>query len=257
MKILKAIEKADMLCPNKYSLEEKLEWCDELGADLRRNIIKEYETIETYASAGGEITLPDGLDVNNIECVFIGNTLIEKQDFRSFMTGAKDLTSGSKKLRLVCLKPYERIRTTEIKGDFNTGVNFIEINVAPFVAGDKIQIAEYSESGALDYDLAPTSYVLEVQPDKIILEDDVLTPKTGASMSIRRVITDDTEVDYAPYDSMYVEFLLAKMALYQHDYVGYNAHMVQYNSLYEGLRRDYKTRNPLMTITNFKNYSRV
>lgn len=248
MKILKAIEKADALCPNKYSLEEKIEWCDELSADLKRNVIKEYEVIETKSSSKGEITLPDGFDINNIECVYIGNTLIEKQDFRSFMVGAKDLNVSLKKLKLVCLKQAERIRTTEIAGVFNTGSNFIEIVLAPFVVGDKIQI---TDDGA-NYE----SYVLEVQPEKMILEEDVLIPKTATNLTIKRIITDETVVD-SPYDNMYVEFLLAKMALYQHDYAGYNAHMVQYNSLYDSLRRDYKTRNPLTTITNFKNYSRV
>ena len=248
MKILKAIEKADALCPNKYSLEEKIEWCDELSADLKRNVIKEYEVIETKGSSKGEITLPDGLDINNIECVYIGNTLIEKQDFRSFMVGAKDLNVSSKKLKLIYLKQPERIRATEIAGVFNTGSNFIEIALAPFVVGDKIQI---TDDGA-NYE----SYVLEVQPEKMILEEDVLTPKTGANLTIKRIITDETVID-SPYDNMYVEFLLAKMALYQHDYAGYNAHMVQYNSLYDSLRRDYKSRNPLTTITNFKNYSRV
>ena len=248
MKILKAIEKADALCPNKYSLEEKIEWCDELSADLKRNVIKEYEVIETKSSSKGEITLPDGFDINNIECVYIGNTLIEKQDFRSFMVGAKDLNVSSKKLKLIYLKQPERIRATEIAGVFNTGSNFIEIALAPFVVGDKIQI---TDDGA-NYE----SYVLEVQPEKMILEEDVLIPKTGANLTIKRIITDETVVD-SPYDNMYVEFLLAKMALYQHDYAGYNAHMVQYNSLYDSLRRDYKTRNPLTTITNFKNYSRV
>ena len=249
MKILKAIEKADALCPNKYSVEEKIEWCDELSADLKRNIIKEYEVIETKGSSRGEITLPEGIDVNNIECVYIGDTLIEKQDFRSFMVGASDLNVCSKKIKLVCLKQPKRIRTTEIAGVFNTGSNFIEITLAPFVIGDKIQITD----DGVNYE----SYVLEVQPEKIILEEDVLTPKTGANLTIKRIVTDETAVDYPPYDSMYVEFLLAKMALYQHDYAGYNAHMVQYNSLYDSLRRDYKTRNPLTTITNLKNYSRV
>ena len=70
--VLKAIEKADALCPNKYSLEEKIEWCDELSADLKRNVIKEYEVIETKSSSKGEITVPDGLDINNIQKLYGG-----------------------------------------------------------------------------------------------------------------------------------------------------------------------------------------
>ena len=47
MKIMRAIEKADALCPNPYTLEEKLDWCDEVTAEIRRNILKEYDVIET------------------------------------------------------------------------------------------------------------------------------------------------------------------------------------------------------------------
>ena len=53
---------------------------------------------------------------------------------------------------------------------------------------------------------------------------------------------------------MYIEYILAKMALYQRDFTGYNAHMVQYNQLFDGLRREYKNRAPLNPLASFKNY---
>ena len=79
--------------------------------------------------------------------------------------------------------------------------------------------------------------------------------ETGAKLAIRRIPDDVTAIDEKPYDGMYIEYLLAKMALYQHDYVGYNAHMTQYNTIYETLRREYKTRNPLSSLAKFRNYS--
>ena len=71
-------------------------------------------------------------------------------------------------------------------------------------------------------------------------------------MAIRRVIDDETEAE-APYDRMYIEYLLAKAALYQHDYEAYSAHMLQYNSIFDEYKRDYKQRNPLNDLAVFKN----
>lgn len=42
MKIIEVIEKADKLYPNSYLTEEKIAWCDELGAMLKREYAKTY-----------------------------------------------------------------------------------------------------------------------------------------------------------------------------------------------------------------------
>ena len=91
--------------------------------------------------------------------------------------------------------------------------------------------------------------------DRIILDRDALTAQTAAKLAVRRVIDDETAAEDAPYDSMYTEYILAKAALYQHDYVGYDAHMTQYNCLFESMRREFKTRSPLSDRVRFKNYS--
>ena len=90
--------------------------------------------------------------------------------------------------------------------------------------------------------------------DGLVVEENTFTPQTAAPMAIRRVIDDLTEIDELPYDGMYVEYILAKMALYQHDYMGYSAHMNQYNALYEGLRRDYKNRAPFNPVSKLRRY---
>ena len=47
----------------------------------------------------------------------------------------------------------------------------------------------------------------------------------------------------APYDEMYVDFLLAKCCYYQRDYDGYNQHIVAFNSRLEDFSKWYIRRN--------------
>ena len=110
---------------------------------------------------------------------------------------------------------------------------------------------------APDWTQAQRCYVLDLAYDGLVVEDGAFTPQTAAPLALRRVIDDVTEIDELPYDGMYVEYLLAKMALYQHDYTGYQAHMTQYNTLYDGLRRDYKSRAPAGGVSALHRYWKV
>lgn len=258
MEIMRAVERADALCPNHYTVEEKLEWCDEVTADIRRNIIKVYDMIETQIDGTGEVILPDDVAFERVELAFVNGKRMEKQDFRSFARNfsRRNNFGLSQKIKVVFLKMPEPIRTTEIKGEFNTGDCIIEIDTAPFTEGDRIEIVKLeSLSDEPDWAKSRLAYVIEVQPDKIILDKDVAAAQSGVKLAIKRVVDEVTAVDEAPYDGMYVEYILAKMAFYQHDYVAYNAHMAQYNILYEMLRREYKTRSPLSNQSNFRNYA--
>ena len=259
MEILRAIERADALCPNSYTQDEKICWCDEVTAQLRRNVIKIYDVIETQIDECGEIILPGDIPFERVEVVYIGGTRFDKHDFRSFASQIADggiKEGGQKRLRVVYLTMPKPIRTPDIRGEFNTGTDTIEITDPPFIEGDKIEVVELETLGAdPDWCGAMRANVMEVREGMLILDAEVLQPQTAACLAIRRVINDCTEIDEAPYDSMYIEYILAKMALYQHDYTGYNAHMTQYNSLFEALRREIASRRPLSCMANFRNYS--
>ena len=257
MEIMRAIERADELCPNPYTLEEKLSWCDEVTAELRRSVIKVYDSIETSVNARGELMLPDNIPFERVEAAFINGRRLEKQDFRSFAAGYNVVRGGigcGGRLRIVYLALPEPIRFPDIRGEFNTGGNYIEISEAPFIVGDKLEIAKLTEEGEPNWEKAEIAFAVEVTPDKVILDRDAVPPETSAALAIRRVINDVTAVDEAPYDRMYIEYILAKIALYQHDYVSYNAHMTQYNSLFETFRREVNSRGPLTRLSAFRNY---
>lgn len=263
MEILRAIDRADALCPNPYTQDEKICWCDEVTAQLRRNVIKIYDVIEAQINGYGELSLPGDISFDRVEMVYVDGTRLNKQDFRSF---AQEIVDGNidgdivgenpKRLRVVYLTMPKPTRTPDIRGEFNTGTDIIEIKDSPFIEGDKIEIASLEAlENEPDWNEAVIANVMEIRDDMILLDGEVLQAQTEAPLAIRRVVDDFTAIDEAPYDSMYIEYILAKMALYQHDYTGYNAHMTQYNSLFEALRREVASRRPLNNMANFRNYS--
>ncbi len=260
MEILRAIERADALCPNPYTQEEKISWCDEVTAKLRRDIMKIYNVIETEIDNCGELVLPDDIPFERIELVIVGDKRLDKNDFRSFTARLEDsrATLNNQRISVVYLSLPKPIRTPEIRGEFNTGTNTIELENSPFIEGDKLEICVLdSIASEPDWATAVTCNVMDSLYDRMVLDGDVLEAQTDARLAIRRVIEDFTEIDEAPYDGMYIEYILAKVALYQHDYTSYNAHMTQYNSLYDALKREYGGRRPMTAQVNFRNYSRV
>ncbi len=255
MEIMRAIELADALCPNHFSADEKILWCDEVSAEIRRNIIKKYNVLETTFEGENSFCLPPHISPELIEKVIVGKKKYDKYDFRSVDTDSLS-ANPKEKVKIIYLDMPDPVRIAEIKGEFNTSENIIEIKNSPFIQGDKLQITPLSHlHDEPDFDNSLYAYVLDITENQIILDRDILEAETSSILSVNRVVTDITEIDDAPYDRMYIEYILSKIALYQHDYQSYNAHMMQYNSLFESARREYFTRNPLTTQANFKNYS--
>ncbi|MBE5039886.1 hypothetical protein [Ructibacterium gallinarum] len=256
MELRKVMEVADALCPNPYTMEEKLRWCDEVSAGIRREIKKIYDTIETTVTQPGELTLPEDISFEDIEVAYLDGKPMDKVDFRSFAQG--ELWKQQQTpvhLKLVFLTRHQPVRCIKLTGTFDVGENFIKMDQPPFYPGDCIEWVEMEDLAAEpDWTQANRCYVIDLVYDGLMVEDGAFSPQTGAKLAMRRVIDDLTEIDELPYDNMYVEYLLAKMALYQHDYTGYSAHMTQYNTLYEGLRRDYKNRSPLNEVSRFHKY---
>ena len=256
MELTQVIQTADALCPNPYSQAEKLRWCDEVSAGIRREIKKIYNTVETVVNSEEELILPDDIDFADIETAYINGKLMDKLDFRSFAAG--DALAGISfpaKLKLVFLTRAMPVRIVNLTGSFDISENFIRMEAPELYPGDCIEWVPLEDlTEEPDWSHANRTYIVDQVYDGLVVEDNTFTPQTGALLAIRRVIDDLTEIDELPYESMYIEYLLAKMALYQRDYTGYSAHMTQYNLLWEGLKRDYKTRAPLNPVSNLKNY---
>ncbi len=248
MQLLNAIAMADSLSPNGYTLEEKLRWCEEVSAAIRREIKKKYQAIETQVS-GGEVDLPEGFSMEDVELAFLNGKPLDKADFRSFSA-----LGGSGRLRLVFLERPQPVRLAEIVGEFDLSENFIRLPASPFEFGDTVEWVRLdSVEDEIPWENARRCAVMEKVYDGLAVDEDTFVPESAVPLAIRRVPTEMCEAE-APYDGMYVEYLLAKMALYQRDYTAYGAHMAQYNQLWDGLRKEYKNRSPLTNQSNFHNY---
>ena len=148
----------------------------------------------------------------------------------------------------------DNIRNIEVKGTYKLSENIIFGSELPLFEGDNIECVLLENlDDEPNWDSCLDSYVYQNDGEAVYLTDDIFTPQTSAHLAIRRVIDDETEAD-PPYDRLYIEYILAKMALYQHDYDAYSAHMTQYNNLYSEYKKDYKTRNPLNDLARFKNF---
>lgn len=256
MELLKVIASADALCPNPFSQEEKLRWCDEVSAAIRREIKKIYNTVEIRANSSEELVLPEDIDFTDIEVAYVNGKLMDKVDFRSFADGTvpKEISFPAT-IRLVFLTRAMPVRFVNIKGNFDVSENFIKMDDKGLYPGDCIEWVLLSDvNEEPDFKNAGRTYIVDQVYDGLVVEENTFTPQTGAPLAIRRVIDDLTEIDELPYESMYIEYLLAKMALYQRDYAAYSAHTTQYNLLWEGLRRDYKTRAPINKVSGLRNY---
>ena len=253
MKLLHAIDMADSLCPNAFTLEEKLRWCEEVTAGIRRDIKKVYTSIETTAGGGKDIDWPDNFTFEDLELAFWNGTPMDKLDLRSFLADPSQFSTPGK-LRLVFLEQPQPVRQIAVQGEFDLSENFIKMPDSPFEAGDFLEwVALPAKDAEPDWSNPNSCCVIDRVYDGLLFDEDIFIPQTAAPLALRRIIDDCTEEDI-PYDSMYVEYLLAKMALYQHDYSAYGAHMAQYNNLYDTLRRDFKSRNPLSTMAGFRHY---
>lgn len=256
MELLQVIAQADALLPNPYTREEKLRWCDEVSASIRREIKKIYNTVETMVDEAGALELPDDIAFEDIETVYLNGKPMEKLDFRSFAAGmTPDGVHFPAELTLVYLTRAMPVRYFSLQGQFDVSENFIKLDQAELYPGDCLEWVLLDDpEDTPDWSQSRRCYVMDRVYDGLVVEENTFTPQTAAPMALRRVIDDRTEVDEIPYDGLYLEYLLAKMALYQRDFDGYSAHMTLYNQLWESLKRDYKNRAPLTRASGLRNY---
>lgn len=244
MKIETVIERADELYPNHYSRKTKLGWCYHLSADLAENVRKLYDLITYEAKPEGEAyLLPEGVLWEDVKSLFVDGIPFTKTDLRSFLIFGGDrefaflsnLPKGKVeviyKLRLL---EYE---DQVYEGGFMCGVDFINIPGHKLLVGDSIKIT--MDSGE------KTADVLEVDGDIIKIESGILNVNPGVKQMKVELILQDETLCPAPFDEMYVQYVLSQIAYYQNDFELYNKYIATYNVLYDEYVRWYKGTNPI------------
>lgn len=256
MKIMELIQSCDALFPNEFTLEEKLLWCDELGALLSREHTEKTKLIAASLKDGAFV-LPRGLGLLDIDRVVLGEMLIKKSDAPRhgicfFQEGDFVTVYGtnmSLDVKFLCKSPYEKIRRAALFGTtFLAEENKIKLKECPFFKGDTISIKSGEDTHTrVVGDIKKTS-------EGFFLELDNGLPIQGENCGdIKRVITDET-VCQAPFDMMYYDFINAKICFYQRDYDSYNAHMALFNSRLEDYDRYIIKNKPILCDTRVTNW---
>lgn len=257
MKIVELLQSCDTLFPNEFSFEEKLLWCDELGALLAREHPEKHQIISPEHK-DGEYVLPKGTELCEIERIIIGGALLKKSDAPRHnlyfaQSDGKTFVKGkgmSKDVKFLAKFAYERIRNVSVLGEnMSIEEDRVTLKNCPFKTGDVLLFEFGDERFEVTVrDIKTTaSDLVEMRVDKGTL------PRGEVCGDIKRKITDDT-VCFSPFDMMYYDFINAKICFYQRDYDSYNRHMAMFNSRLEDYDRYIAKNTPLLCDTRVTNW---
>ncbi len=210
-----------------------------------------YKTVELPVSEDGSFLLPENVDMENIEYITAGRTVLSKRDLREYggrKIYVKDLNGIFLKngvrlpssVKVDYLAPYEPVRLAKYRGgiSINKDEGEFTINSCEFIPGDILVIRLGVKDGSVSqsFENVPLLSVRFEDGDAYsyictVPEDTFKTAEKTADENalITRVVTERT-VCAPPFDSMYIDYVMAKINLYQHDTDGFNTYMTQFNS---------------------------
>ena len=235
MFINEVLRRVKNYCPSEYDENEMYVWCDEVSSMLLiedRNVLVK---VVLKSDADGNILLPDDVKLENIISAACDGRTLNKEELRF----EKDKKYNST-VEILYSKPYESIRTSVYRGDAVINGSYIEINDCPFKKDDSVEIIIDDNTlirNVTDIKQNDSKYIVYFSGGDI---QDVYETQ---NIQIKRIITEKTICD-APYDVMYVDYILAKIAMYQHDFYTYNQFMTSFNSTLGAYKRWITDRMP-------------
>lgn len=242
MNLGEVIHKADGFYPNRYSLTEKLDWCYEVSSTIRSEINKQYACIQTDVPNLREVI--DQIGYDYLESIISGTKTHPKTDVRTWYNNgidilAPDIRGTVKAVYLTMPEPY---RYAEYLGNAEIidGL-FIPEEACGFRKGDMITICFDGKKQAAEIE--------EDISGKYRLKN--WTQLFRGELSAKKELNEPLECE-APYDYLYVDFLLGKMCYYQSDYDSYNQHMAQYNNKIMLYQKWVKMNQAYSTAANFR-----
>ena len=248
MYITDVIKQAKALHPSEYTDMEYIKWCDELSADIRRSYDIKYKRI---SSSGARVMLPENVTVNDVSKIIADGKELKKTDMRNFgfsydysKDGVVIERSGESPgtFTVIYACPYIPLRYINLDGSavFGEGEFMAEPD---FYIGDTVKITD----GHTVY----TVHITGFTEGGFTYTGDAVPPGEK-QVHFYREITDTTLLP-APYDSAYIDFVNAKVAMYQGDENGYKTFIGQYNRKISDYRH-YLTRNMPRKEAKVKNW---
>lgn len=232
MYIKEAAELAQNYYPSEYDIKEMCLWCDEVSSMLMiedKNILVS-ETM--YTDKNSNIILPDGVGFENVISVTAGGKILYKDNLKDMDRVLKNTPFSP--VTVVYLMPHTPIRFASYRGEaeFDTDNSKIILHKNQFIKGDMINV-EIDGTNAGDFSIENIEINKNPGPEIVLSVNENglanIESKSSENVVINRLITDKT-VCNAPYDGMYVDYILAKIGMYQRDYEMYNQYMTAFNS---------------------------
>ncbi|MBQ7975291.1 MAG: hypothetical protein IJ300_06350 [Clostridia bacterium] len=249
MYISDVIEQAKALHPSEYTVPEYLRWCDELSSDIRKNYCFVYDKITVHSP---EILLPEGVSVNEISKITADGKELKKTDLRDFgieyeygLQGRtiKKTDGTASDFEIVYAVPHTPTRYINEDGTAVFSGNSFSCGSPVFVTGDTVKIT--------DGDEAYTVHITDVD-DGVFFYSGAEIPEGERQVHFYREITEKTLIP-APYDTAYMDYVNAKVSMYQGDSAAYRTFTEQYNEKMKDYRM-YLTRNMPRIKSRFKNW---
>ena len=224
MYIGEVIRRAQSYCPSEYDKDEMYLWCDEVSAMLAiedRNVFLK-ETL--VPDSQGRILLPMNVGFENIISVRVGGRELKKEDLRSI----ESLKGCALPAEITYLKPYSSIRNAVYNGDIviDKTQSRIIINENLFRKGDSVIFTAdniTTELQILETKVCSEKYCLYTPQGSFDSFSDVDKGR------LERIVTEKTVCD-APYDTMYIDYIIAKICMLQRDFETYNQFITSCNS---------------------------
>lgn len=271
MYINDVIKRVKSYYPSEYSLTEMYEWCDEVSSMLAIEDRRVYCECECAVASDGTLLLPEGVNIEYIDRVIKGDTVLWRNDART--SGKKyinikgqstkvmyngERASPGESVTVIYIKPYVPIRLASYEGKavVDTNESSVSISHCDFVPGDIITIKDENDVTVRDVGIFEIQLTEDEEcPYKLICTGGVLDPLDGltsGTYKIMRYVTDKTVCD-APFDMMYVDYLLAQINKYQRDTSSYNQYITSFNSRLDAYRKWLAQRMPAddSKFTNF------
>ncbi len=255
MYINEVIRLVNKYYPSEYDKNEMYIWCNEVSSMLsveERLIVREKFL---PAAKDGAVLLPEGVDMENVYGVYRDGRRLDKLDYRTFGSGGRGIRAGicGGIVRLVYFEPYRPIRAVNYRGSVtvNGSDGYFELYCPDILPGDSVTITFLTAGGGAEKKLEGVM-VMGAEPTGNGIRYNACSPDgsfeaagavTGSDVLVTRDVTDKTVCD-APFDTMYADYILAKINMYQRDMEAYNQFMTAFNSRLAAYRRWLADRMP-------------
>ncbi len=229
------IERVKTYYPSEYDESEMYPWCDEVSSMIAIEDKCVYAEAHLTAGADGAVVLPPDVEFHNIVSVRSGNKELKKTNLKRMSRGEVN-TGTSGDISIVYLVPYKPVRAVKYKGTAKCNGDTLAIQVNPFIQGDTLKM-ETAEGEKL-ITVVDVKFIPESEyPYGITVGVGQLEGVEGeVNLTLTREVTEKT-LCHAPYDTMYIDYLMGKIALYQRDYQMYSQFMTSFNSRLDAYKR--------------------